>query len=63
LNANLPVLFVSATSGAEVCRFYGLLGPGIHFLEKPLKQDAFVSMVRLIMDPTVLVRTSGASSL
>jgi two-component system OmpR family response regulator len=60
LNQNLKVLFVSATSGAEVCRFYGLLGPGIHFLEKPLKRDAFIRMVRLIMEPTVLARTKRA---
>jgi len=59
-NPSLQVLFVSAASGAEVCRFYGLLGPGIHFLEKPLKRDAFIRMVRLIMDPTVLVRTKRA---
>jgi CheY-like chemotaxis protein len=60
LNPNLKVLFVSATSGAEVCRFYGLLGPGVHFLEKPLKRDAFIRMVRLIMEPTVLARTKRA---
>jgi CheY-like chemotaxis protein len=60
LKPNLKVLFVSATSGAEVCRFYGLLGPGVHFLEKPLKRDAFTRMVRLIMEPTVVARTKRA---
>jgi two-component system, cell cycle sensor histidine kinase and response regulator CckA len=60
LSPGLQVLFVSAASGAEVCRFYGLLGPGIHFLEKPLKRDAFIRMVRLIIEPTVLVRTKRA---
>jgi two-component system OmpR family response regulator len=60
LNPNLQVLFVSAASGAEVCRFYGLLGPGVHLLEKPLKRDAFIRLVRLIMDPTVFVRTKRA---
>lgn len=50
MNPNLKVLFVSATSGAEVCRFHGMLGPGLHFLEKPLQREEFIRMVRLIME-------------
>jgi two-component system cell cycle sensor histidine kinase/response regulator CckA len=50
LEPNLRVLFVSATSGAEICRFYGMLGPGLYFLEKPLQRDEFIRLVRLILD-------------
>jgi DNA-binding response OmpR family regulator len=60
MRPGLQVLFVSAASGAEVCRFYGILGPGVHFLEKPLNRDAFVRMVRLIMDPVTLVHSKRA---
>jgi two-component system, cell cycle sensor histidine kinase and response regulator CckA len=49
----LSVLFVSRTSGAEVCRFYEMLGPGVHFLEKPFDADKFVRLVRLILEPCV----------
>jgi len=58
---NLKVLFVSHPSGAEVCRFYGMLGPGMHFLEKPLERDEFIRMVGLILEnDSVPVRTLGA---
>jgi len=56
LKPNLRVLFVSATSGAEVCRFYGMLGPGLHFLEKPLRDEEFIRMVRLILEEAVSAR-------
>jgi two-component system cell cycle sensor histidine kinase/response regulator CckA len=61
IDPHLRVLFVSGTTGAEICRFYGMLGEGLHFLEKPLDPEKFVRLVRLIMDPTVPVRTVGAS--
>jgi DNA-binding response OmpR family regulator len=57
---DLKVLFVSGPSGAEICRFYGMLGAGLHFLEKPLDRDEFVRLVRLILEPTVPVRTVSA---
>lgn len=50
MKPNLKVLFVSATSGAEVCRFHGMLGPGLHFLEKPLRREEFIRLVRLILE-------------
>ena len=50
MKPNLKVLFVSATSGAEVCRFHGMLGPGLHFLEKPLQREEFIRLVRLILE-------------
>lgn len=53
---NLRILFVSATSGAEVCRFYGMLGPGLHFLEKPLQHEEFIRMVRLILEEAASAR-------
>jgi DNA-binding response OmpR family regulator len=61
INPNLKVLFVSGVAGAEVCRFYGMLGEGLYFLEKPLNQDEFVRIVRLILEPAVPVRTMGAT--
>jgi two-component system, cell cycle sensor histidine kinase and response regulator CckA len=61
VNPNLRVLFVSGMTGAEVCRFYGMLGEGLYFLEKPLNRDEFVRMVRLILEPAVPVRTMGAT--
>jgi DNA-binding response OmpR family regulator len=53
IKPNLQVLFVSAPAGAEVCRFYGMLGPGVHFLEKPFTQDEFTRLVRLILEQQV----------
>ena len=58
---NLRVLFVSGPSGAEICQFYGMLGPGMHFLEKPIKVDEFVRLVRLILEPAMPVGTAGAA--
>jgi DNA-binding response OmpR family regulator len=58
IEPNLNVLFVSAFSGAEVCRFYGMLGPAMHFLGKPLKGDEFIRLVRLILGNAV---SAGAS--
>jgi DNA-binding response OmpR family regulator len=57
---DLKVLFVSGASGAEVCRYYGVLAPGMHFLEKPLKRDEFIRLVRLILTANVRARTTGA---
>lgn len=48
---DLKVLFVSAPSGAEICRYYGLLGEGAYFLEKPFGEDEFKRMVQLILEP------------
>ncbi len=61
INPNLKVLFVSGMAGAEVCRFYGMLGEGLYFLEKPLNRDEFVRIVRLILESAVPVRTMGAT--
>jgi DNA-binding response OmpR family regulator len=33
----VKILFISGHAGFEVCRFYGFVGPGLHFLEKPFK--------------------------
>lgn len=60
IDTDLKVLFVSGAAGAEVCRFYGMLGRGLHFLEKPLQPDEFIRLVRLILEPAVPVRTMGA---
>jgi DNA-binding response OmpR family regulator len=60
IDTDLNVLFVSGAAGAEVCRFYGMLGQGLHFLEKPLEADEFIRLIRLILEPAVPVRTMGA---
>jgi DNA-binding response OmpR family regulator len=60
IDTDLKVLFVSGAAGAEVCRFYGMLGRGLHFQEKPLEPDEFIRLVRLILEPGVPVRTMGA---
>jgi len=60
ISPELKVLFVSAVAGAETCRFYGMLGEGIHFLEKPLEREEFIRLVRLILEPAVPIRTMGA---
>lgn len=48
---DLKVLFVSHPSGAEICRYYGLLGERMYFLEKPFGEDEFRRMIRLILEP------------
>jgi len=50
LQPRLKVLFVSAAAGAEVCRFYGMIGWEVHFLQKPVKRDKFLRLVRLILE-------------
>jgi two-component system cell cycle sensor histidine kinase/response regulator CckA len=57
---SLKILLVSRPSGAAICRFYDMLGQGIHFLEKPLDQERFVKLVRLIVEPNIAARTIGA---
>ena len=32
---DMKVLFISGNAGAVICRFYGMVNPGLHFLEKP----------------------------
>jgi DNA-binding response OmpR family regulator len=53
------VLFVSFPAGAEACRFYGMLGEGMYFLEKPLTREKFVRRVNLITESSVRYRTAG----
>lgn len=58
LRPDLRVLFISAQSGAEVCRYYGMLGPGMHFLEKPFTQDEFIRLVSLILEQSASASAS-----
>jgi DNA-binding NtrC family response regulator len=58
---DLKVLFVSAAAGAETCRYYGMLGEGVYFLEKPVQVDDFVKLVRLILEPAMPARAGGAT--
>ena len=61
IDPSLRVLFVSGPSGAAIFHFYNILGPGIHYLEKPLNQDKFVKLIRTILEPGTLVGTTNAS--
>jgi DNA-binding response OmpR family regulator len=46
---DMKVLFISGHAGAEVCRFYGLVNPDLHFLEKPFKPiDLLVRVWRVL---------------
>jgi hypothetical protein len=60
------VLFISGHAGAEVCRFYGLVSPDLHFLEKPFDPiDLLVRVCRVLFSTEpfrfdrVASRTSG----
>jgi CheY-like chemotaxis protein len=49
LKPDIKVLFISGHAGAEICRFYGLVNPGLHFLEKPFKRmDLLVRVWRIL---------------
>jgi DNA-binding response OmpR family regulator len=46
---DVKVLFISGHAGAELCRFYGLVNPDLHFLEKPFKPiDLLVRVWRVL---------------
>jgi CheY-like chemotaxis protein len=46
---DMKVLFISGHAGAELCRFYGLVNPDLHFLEKPFKPiDLLVRVWRVL---------------
>jgi CheY-like chemotaxis protein len=46
---DMKVLFISGHAGAALCRFYGLVNPDLHFLEKPFKPiDLLVRVWRVL---------------
>ena len=55
LHPSVELIFVSHPSVGAVCHLDQLLGQGIHFLEKPLDLDKFVSLVRPIRKPRLSV--------
>jgi CheY-like chemotaxis protein len=60
---DIKVLFISGHAGAEICRFYGLLNPDLHFLEKPFKPiDLLVRVWRVIFAPERFEFNRGAFS-
>jgi DNA-binding response OmpR family regulator len=49
---DMKVLFISGNAGSVVCRFYGLVSPDLHFLEKPFKPiDLLVRVWRVLFSP------------
>jgi two-component system, cell cycle sensor histidine kinase and response regulator CckA len=45
---DLRVLFISGHVGAEVCKYYGLEVPALHFLKKPFEGVELAKRVRTI---------------
>jgi DNA-binding response OmpR family regulator len=48
-NPQVKVLMMSATAGAEVCKFYGFLPDDPRFLAKPFREEDLVARVALLM--------------
>jgi two-component system cell cycle sensor histidine kinase/response regulator CckA len=46
---DLRVLFVGFHVGSEVCKYYGLRLPNLHFLQKPFKESQLTNRVRSVM--------------
>src|SRR5262245_11351036 len=55
----LNVLFISAHSGAEVLRFYGLPMSDVHFMPKPLNNEDFLQRVRSLIESPVPFRLAS----
>ena len=60
IDPGLKVLFVSGAAGAEIYRFYDVVGSAVYFLKKPLEKNVFVRLVRQILKPAVPIRTISA---
>jgi CheY-like chemotaxis protein len=59
---DMKVLFISGYAGAVVCRFYGLVSPDLHFLEKPFKPiDLLVRVWRVLFSTERFEFNRGAS--
>ena len=53
------VLFISAHSGAEVLKFYGLPMSDVHFMAKPLNNEQFLNRVRSLIGKPVTFRLAS----
>jgi DNA-binding response OmpR family regulator len=47
---DLPVLFISGYTGAEVCRHYGIQLHDLHFMAKPIDAKSLGRRVRTLLD-------------
>ena len=55
----LNVLFISAYSGAEVLKAYGLPMSDVHFLAKPFDSSVFLDRVRSLIEKPVAFRLAS----
>lgn len=55
----LNVLFISAYSGAEVLKAYGLPMTDVHFMAKPLNNQKFLKRVRSLIEKPVTFRLAS----
>jgi DNA-binding response OmpR family regulator len=55
----LNVLFISAYSGAEVLKFYGLPMSDVHFLAKPFSASELMSRVGALIEKPVPLRLAS----
>jgi DNA-binding response OmpR family regulator len=55
----LNVLFISAHSGAEVLKFYGLPMSDVHFMAKPLDNDEFSKRVHSLITKPITFRLAS----
>ena len=62
IQPKLELLFTSAQAGAELHRFYGMIPPDEHFLEKPFHPTSLVRRVRDLLErPEPMSESAGAS--
>src|SRR5688572_4732579 len=55
----LNVLFISAYSGAEVLRAYGLPISDVHFMAKPFDNSEFLDRVRSLIEKPITFRLAS----
>jgi DNA-binding response OmpR family regulator len=46
----INAIFVSAPTGAEVCRYHGMATTDVHFLEKPFQAADLLRRVRTVLE-------------
>jgi DNA-binding response OmpR family regulator len=46
----INAIFISAASGAELCRFHGMATTDLHFIEKPFRGAELLRRVRLVLE-------------
>ena len=61
IDPGLKVIFISGATGAEVCRFHGIVTTDLHFLEKPFRAADLLQRLRDVLENggPLLTRTAG----